>query len=97
MTRPTGIRKVVNHEEFREMVKPPGKHLARPDFNDSAAVLKGNTFAILSSQGSIEDQIGRLLALIPMSLTIVEEARDTIARLRDENEALRRELEEHSD
>jgi len=76
------------------MAKPPGKHLARLDFTDSAAVLKDNTFAILSDQGTIEDKIGRLLALIPMSFTIVEEARDTIARLRDQVERLTKELEE---
>lgn len=63
----------------------------------SAEVLRGNTFGILESQGTIEDKIGRLAALVPMALEVVDEARDTIARLREENERLHKELGRYGD
>lgn len=52
-------------------------------------VLKGNTFGIIESEGTIEDKIGRLLALLPVAFQVVDEARATIARLREENDRLR--------
>ena len=58
-------------------------------YEKSFAVLKGNTFGILESDGTDEEKIGRLLALIPMYMEIEYEARATISRLRDENERLK--------
>lgn len=50
-----------------------------------AAVLRDNAMGIISEgDGSTDaDRVGRLLALIPALLTVVDEARDTISRLRD--------------
>ena len=56
-------------------------------YEKSFAVLKGNTFGILEGDGTNEEKIGRLLALIPMYMEIEYEARATISRLRDENAA----------
>jgi len=39
---------------------------------------------LVFEDGSVEDKVVRLLNLLPMAFTIVEEARETIARLRDE-------------
>ncbi|MEO7147754.1 MAG: hypothetical protein ABIW81_00400 [Terrimesophilobacter sp.] len=52
---------------------------------DRAAVLRNNAMGIIyHGDGSSEqERIGRLLALVPALLTVVEEARDTIARLRE--------------
>jgi hypothetical protein len=50
--------------------------------------LRGNAFAINSDDGTIDEKILRLLNLIPTMFQVVEEARDTIARLREENEML---------
>ena len=58
-------------------------------YEKSFAVLKGNTFGILESDGTDEEKIGRLLALIPMYMEIEYEARATISRLRDENERMK--------
>jgi hypothetical protein len=44
-------------------------------------VLKDNTFGILESQGTQEEKLARLVALVPMALEVVEEARETIKRL----------------
>ena len=50
-----------------------------------AAVLRNNAMGIIyDGDGSTDtERVGRLLALIPALLTVVDEARDTIARLRD--------------
>lgn len=48
--------------------------------------LRDNTFGILSSDGSIEDKIVRLLNLLPMAFQVMDEARETIARLRTQIE-----------
>ncbi|HEY5222825.1 MAG TPA: hypothetical protein VIJ18_07230 [Microbacteriaceae bacterium] len=53
-------------------------------------VLRDNTFGILDGEGSTDEKITRLLALLPMAFEVMDEARSTIARLRDENEALKR-------
>lgn len=53
-------------------------------WNTEIEALRGNMFAINASSGSVEDRIGRLLALLPVAFQVVEEARSTIARLRDE-------------
>ena len=52
---------------------------------DRAAVLRDNAMGIIyNGDGSTdEERIGRLLALVPALLTVVEEARDTIGRLRE--------------
>lgn len=55
--------------------------------------LRGNTFGILDSVAPVEEKLGRLVQLIPVALEIVDEARETISRLRAENERLRRGLE----
>lgn len=60
----------------------------RPDTSDElferAAVLRNNAMGIIyDGDGSSDDErIGRLLALVPALLTVVDEARDTIGRLR---------------
>ena len=50
-----------------------------------AAVLRDNAMGIIyDGDGSSDtERVGRLLALIPALLTVVDEARDTIGRLRD--------------
>ena len=63
--------------------------LARTDTPDQlfdrAAVLRDNAMGIIyDGDGSSDtERVGRLLALIPALLTVVDEARDTIGRLRD--------------
>ena len=57
-----------------------------PDqFFERAAALRDNAMGIIyDGDGSTDtERVGRLLALIPALLTVVDEARDTIARLRD--------------
>lgn len=55
------------------------------DIFDRAAVLRDNAMGIIyDGDGSSDDErIGRLLALVPALLTVVDEARDTIGRLRE--------------
>jgi hypothetical protein len=50
-----------------------------------AAALRDNAMGIIyDGDGSTDtERVGRLLALIPALLTVVDEARDTISRLRD--------------
>lgn len=52
---------------------------------ERAAVLRENAMGIIyDGDGSTDtERVGRLLALIPALLTVVDEARDTISRLRD--------------
>ncbi|MEO7350121.1 MAG: hypothetical protein ABIW32_09750 [Terrimesophilobacter sp.] len=52
---------------------------------DRAAVLRDNAMGIIyNGDGSTdEERMGRLLALVPALLTVVEEARETIGRLRE--------------
>ena len=63
--------------------------LAKPDDADAlferAAVLRDNAMGIIyDGDGSTEqERIGRLIALVPALLTVVDEARDTIERLRE--------------
>ena len=63
--------------------------LVRPDNSeelfDRAAVLRNNAMGIIYDGDGSNDQerIGRLLALVPALLTVVDEARDTILRLRE--------------
>jgi hypothetical protein len=63
--------------------------LARTDTPEQiferAAVLRDNAMGIIyDGDGSSDtERVGRLLALIPALLTVVDEARDTIGRLRD--------------
>jgi hypothetical protein len=63
--------------------------LARGDTTEElferAAVLRDNAMGIIydGDGSSDEERIGRLLALLPALLTVVDEARDTIGRLRD--------------
>jgi len=63
--------------------------LAHPDPSgalfDRAAALRGNAMGIIYDGDGASDQerIGRLIALVPALLTVVDEARDTIGRLRD--------------
>lgn len=65
-----------------------GKGLVSTDKELYAVVeaLRGNTFGILSDDGSTEEKIVRLLNLLPMAFEVVDEARDTIRRLRSELE-----------
>ena len=52
---------------------------------DRAQALRDNAMGIIyDGDGSTdEERIGRLLALVPALLTVVDEARDTIGRLRE--------------
>lgn len=59
-------------------------------WNAEVEALRGNMFAINSDSGTVEDRIGRLLTLLPVAFQVVEEARSTIARLRDEVDTLER-------
>ncbi len=65
------------------------KDLVPISYEQEIEVLKGNTFGILESEGTTEEKIKRLLNLLPMAFEIVDEARSTIERLREENERLR--------
>jgi PII-like signaling protein len=58
-----------------------------------ADVLEGNAMGIAYGDGTAEEKLGRLVALVPMALEVVDEARDTIARMREENERMRAEIE----
>lgn len=51
-------------------------------------ILKDNTFGIIDSDGTIEEKRTRLLNLLPMAFEVVDEARETIRRLRDRVEEL---------
>lgn len=53
-------------------------------------VLRNNVFGIIDTEGTDEEKIGRLLALLPVYYHVTEEARATITRLRDENDTLKR-------
>jgi PII-like signaling protein len=53
-----------------------------------AEVLAANTFGIMYGESSSEEKLGRLAALVPMALEVVDEARDTIKRLRERVEQL---------
>lgn len=56
-----------------------------------AEVLRGNTFGILGmDELSVEERKNALINLIPVALEIEKEARDTIQRLNEEIEELRR-------
>lgn len=52
---------------------------------ERAAVLRDNAMGIIyDGDGSTEqERVGRLVALVPALLTVVDEARDTIERLRE--------------
>lgn len=52
---------------------------------DRAAALRDNAMGIIydGDGSSDEERVGRLLALVPALLTVVDEARDTIGRLRE--------------
>ncbi len=63
------------------------QELAPEDYlGGEVEALRGNTFGILESDGTVDDKIKRLLSLLPVALQVVEEARDTISRLREELE-----------
>lgn len=55
------------------------------DLFDRAAVLRDNAMGIIyDGDGSTEqERVGRLIALVPALLHVVDEARDTIERLRE--------------
>jgi len=59
-----------------------------------ADALEGNAMGIAYGNGTAEEKLGRLVALVPMALEVVDEARSTIARLRAENDELRAENEQ---
>lgn len=77
----------VSHDELAPI--RTALHVDRLDYTASEAVLRDNTFGILDGDGDLEEKRARLLALLPMAFTVMDEARATIARLRSENEALR--------
>lgn len=73
----------------REIELLASSALTRPDTSqevfDRAAVLRDNAMGIIYDGDGSSDQerIGRLLALVPALLTVVDEARETIGRLRE--------------
>lgn len=73
----------------REIELLASSTLARPDTSeelfDRAAVLRNNAMGIIYDGDGSSDQerVARLLALVPALLTVVDEARDTIGRLRE--------------
>lgn len=57
---------------------------------DKAAVLAERYAGFTLAEDLTDaERVMSLLSLLPMALQVVEEARDTIARLNEENEALR--------
>ena len=56
---------------------------------DKEDVLRHNTFAILGEDAPVEEKLLRMVALVPMALEVVDEARETIRRLREENDRLK--------
>jgi hypothetical protein len=67
---------------------PKGKDLAK---KSRAEILAGNTFGILTNEQLSEDEkIAALLELIPVALQIEIEARETIVRLNEEIERLKK-------
>lgn len=71
-----------------------GELVRREDWDNHAKELI-EAYAGFSDASTLTDQekIIALLSLVPMSLQVVEEARDTIERLNEENEAMRYRLD----
>lgn len=71
----------IEHLASAALARPGASH----DVFDRAAVLRDNAMGIIYDRdgSSDEERIGRLLALVPALLTVVDEARDTIGRLRE--------------
>lgn len=73
----------------REIELLASSALAKVEDSDAlferAAVLRDNAMGIIydGDGSSDEERMARLLALVPALLTVVDEARDTIGRLRD--------------
>ena len=63
-----------------------GELVPEDQLGGEVEALRGNTFGILESDGTVDDKIKRLLNLLPVAFQVVEEARDTISRLRGELE-----------
>lgn len=63
--------------------------IQRLDYEQRFAMLRDNAFGFIDSELSIDEKIIALLNLLPVAGEIVQEARETISRLRDENEALK--------
>lgn len=70
--------------ELRRTAPPPASDDPDGVF-ERAAVLRDNAMGIIydGDGASDEERVGRLLALIPALLSVVDEARDTIGRLRE--------------
>jgi hypothetical protein len=49
-------------------------------------VFEGNAMGIVAGAGTPEEKLGRLAALVPMALEFVDEARETVPPLREDNE-----------
>ncbi|MEO6941498.1 MAG: hypothetical protein ABI238_06900 [Terrimesophilobacter sp.] len=88
MTRNTDAESPLAHLG-REIELLATSALVRPETTeelfDRAAVLRDNAMGIIydGDSSTDEERIGRLLALLPALLTVVDEARDTIGRLRE--------------
>lgn len=76
---------------------PTGGRSIEPLPNDRADILRGNVFGIVASADDVQTKIARMLSLVPMALEVMDEARDTIQRLNEENERLRKKLEDQDD
>lgn len=76
-------------QEIMKYIPVESTEVASMSENDKAfEVLRGNTFGILEESGTTEEKMVRLVLLLPMAFQMMDEARSTIARLREENENL---------
>jgi hypothetical protein len=64
--------------------------IARIGFDKRAKELATNYAGILENEGTSVERLSRVAGLVPVFLEVVEEARDTVARLREENEEVKR-------
>jgi hypothetical protein len=67
--------------------------IEKSSWEDQAAVLYVRYAGFIAAEDlTAEEKLVSLVSLVPMSLNVVDEARDTIYRLNEENERLREEL-----
>lgn len=83
---------VIEDEEFVQVGLIASSELALPEpFEvDAAALAKRYAGFVGAEDLNPAEQVAAVASLVPMALDIVDEARDTIERLYDENERLKR-------
>lgn len=59
-------------------------------FEKRAKELATNYAGILENEGTSVERLSRVAGLVPVFLEVVDEARDTVERLREENEEIKR-------